>query len=219
MPRPCIIFGMRLAITIGAVAAALVGAAEKPPSADAKGKAELPFMHLPALGNPNASNSEITSLSLERMGITNLKPLWELTGLRELNLLRNPELPLTEVAKLQIALPRCEIQILLPLWPTVRTEIAIRRASGNLTNKLTQADYEKVHQLHLGGKRIGDLKPLAQLPKLERLFLNGNRVADLKPLAGLTNLTSLDLSDNPIPDDQIEMLERALRNCKIKFED
>ena len=41
--------------------------------------------------------------------------------------------------------------------------------------------------------------------------------ADLTPLAELTELKELSLILNPIPDDQMEMLRKALPNCRIEF--
>jgi internalin A len=49
------------------------------------------------------------------------------------------------------------------------------------------------------------------------LDLAGNQISDLSPLAGLTNLEVLGLSGNPFSEDQIEMLKKALPNCRIIY--
>ena len=76
-------------------------------------------------------------------------------------------------------------------------------------------------ELDFAGNPVGDLAPLASLPRLEvlglervradrwplsrlpglrRLSLHAAGVADLWPLGGLTDLQVLDLSDNPVTD-------------------
>ena len=73
-------------------------------------------------------------------------------------------------------------------------------------------------ELDLASKQISDLAPLAGLTNLKYLYLhNNNKITDLSPLKGLVNLKELYLHGNPIPDDQIEMLKKALPKCKIYF--
>ena len=51
-----------------------------------------------------------------------------------------------------------------------------------------------------GGKRLTDVRPLANLTKLQALTLRGNLISDITPLVGLTNLRYLDVQDNQITD-------------------
>jgi len=70
-------------------------------------------------------------------------------------------------------------------------------------------------ELNLGRNKITDLTPLTGLSQLTYLKLWENHVTDLTPLTGLTKLRKLNLYGNPIPDDQKEMLKKALPNCKF----
>ena len=68
----------------------------------------------------------------------------------------------------------------------------------------------------------GGLETLAKIRKAKesgttRLDLSGNQITDVTPLAELTKLEWLLLFNNQIPDDQKEMLKKALPNCDISF--
>lgn len=62
---------------------------------------------------------------------------------------------------------------------------------------------------------VSDLTPLADLGHLKELHLAGTQVSDVTPLAGLKNLVSLDLTSTQVSEEQVEMLRKALPNCKI----
>ena len=47
--------------------------------------------------------------------------------------------------------------------------------------------------------------------------LNDNRITDLTPLSRLKNLKMLILANNPIPDEQLDLLKKALPTCDIVF--
>ena len=72
--------------------------------------------------------------------------------------------------------------------------------------------------LRLEDSYLLDLSPLADLTNLKVLNLKYNKITDVSPLKGLTNLKRLYLYGNPIPEDQKEMLKKALPNCEIKFD-
>ena len=117
-------------------------------------------------------------------------------------------------------------------------EAAIKAAVGKSKGKLTNTDLNKVKQLLLMKKGIGDLKPLAKVGKLLRLGLSGNEITDLSPLSHLKELEWLDLRENKISDlttlrelkslkelnlmdnphvtkKEVEKLQEALPGCKI----
>ena len=74
------------------------------------------------------------------------------------------------------------------------------------------ADY-----LWLNGQQISDLSPMSGLTGLTYLHLVENRITDLTPLSGLKNLKMLILANNPIPDEQLDLLKKALPTCDIVF--
>jgi len=55
-------------------------------------------------------------------------------------------------------------------------------------------------ELHAGGNRLSDIRPLAALVELRVLYLWTNQIEDLAPLAGLTNLSRLSLRSNYFSD-------------------
>ena len=87
-----------------------------------------------------------------------------------------------------------------------------------ITDVTPLAELTLLEELFLQGNKITDITPLAELTGLEELYLEANQITGLTPLAGLTKLKILNLYGNPIPDDQIEMLRKALPNCDICFD-
>ena len=79
------------------------------------------------------------------------------------------------------------------------------------------AGLSKLEYLGLYGNEITDVTPLKGLANLELLSLGDNQITDLTSLMGLTNLKLLNLTRNPIPEDQKEMIEKALPDCDIWF--
>jgi Leucine-rich repeat (LRR) protein len=183
------------------VAVTLVGAAEKPPTVDAKGAADLPFMHLPALGNPNALNTEIVSLSFERMGVTDLNQLAKMTRLRELTLDHNEVADLKPLAGLK--------------------ELEQLSLSHNLVVDLKPlAKLVALRDLSIDHNLVTNLQPLEGLTKLEFLQLAGNPLDDLQPLAKLKALKLLNLVQAAgIPVAELARLHLALPQCRIQLPD
>ena len=89
---------------------------------------------------------------------------------------------------------------------------------GDIESKIQEAKESNATKLDLSDKGISDVSPLTGLTNLEELYLEANQITDLTPLAGLTKLKILNLYGNPIPDDQIEMLRKALPDCDICFD-
>ena len=57
------------------------------------------------------------------------------------------------------------------------------------------------------------------MAQLESLYLGANKISDISLLKDMTNFYHVGLERNPINSSQIDMLEEALPNCKIKYED
>ena len=88
---------------------------------------------------------------------------------------------------------------------------------SKITDVTSLAGLTKLGRLFLYGNQITDATPLASLTELHQLDLTNNQITDVTPLANLIKLTELDLAGNPIPEEQIEMLKKALPDCKIEF--
>jgi Leucine-rich repeat (LRR) protein len=89
-------------------------------------------------------------------------------------------------------------------------------ASG-ITDVTSLAKLINIEILGLGSNYITNVTPLAELTKLKTLWLPNNQITDVMPLAKLTKLRTLYLAGNPIPEEQIEMLRKALPKCQIEF--
>ena len=113
--------------------------------------------------------------------LPDLKPILNLSALRELNLSKNQITDIRPLANLtrltELTLSRNEIRDIAPL--------------ANLTN---------LTYLHLGENNIKDITPLANLTALTKLRLSRNQITDLNPLSGLIGLAFLGLKDNHITD-------------------
>ncbi len=137
-------------------------------------------------------------LSLRGNKIIDVTPLAGLTNLTELILWHNQISDLGPLARL--------------------TNLTKLNLYGNQITDLTPlAELKHLKDLTLPDNQITDLSPLAELTKLEELSLADNQIRDLTPLAGLTNLKYLNLSANPIPEGQIDLLEKSLPNCEIFY--
>jgi Leucine-rich repeat (LRR) protein len=147
--------------------------------------------------SPLAGLTNLESLWLDENQISDLSPLKGLTNLKYLYLENN------------------QISDLSPLAGLTLTELSL--FANEITDISSLARLTKLEALVLTTNQISDLSPLAGLTNLERLTLNENQISDISPLKGLTNLKELFLVDNPIPDDQKEMLRKALPNCDISF--
>ena len=90
-------------------------------------------------------------------------------------------------------------------------------SKSKITDITPLAGLTDLKRLDLSDSPITDITPLAELTNLELLVLSEIPITDITPLAGLTKLRGLNLINNPIPDDQKEMLKKALPNCQIHF--
>lgn len=91
--------------------------------------------------------------------------------------------------------------------------------SGNqLENIYGLLPMKKLRELDLSDNQISDTTPLAELFGLEKLDLSNNRISSVTALMGLTHLKELDLRGNPLPQEQLEKIEKTLVNCEIRHD-
>jgi hypothetical protein len=95
-------------------------------------------------------------------------------------------------------------------------------SEGNRTTAQPVVVVEQWAEWEANPEPYGGLETLAKIRKAKesgttRLDLSGNQITDVTPLAELTKLEWLLLFNNQIPDDQKEMLKKALPNCRISF--
>jgi Leucine-rich repeat (LRR) protein len=84
------------------------------------------------------------------------------------------------------------------------------------------ARLQDLEYVELFKNQIEDVRPLAKLKKLIDLNLSHNLIKDLSPLQTLLKLERLWIynannynADDPVPPEQVEALQNALRNCNI----
>jgi uncharacterized protein (TIGR02996 family) len=134
---------------------------------------------------------------VELLGIDALRPLAELTSLRELDLgdagWTDVE-PLADLTALErLDLRSSETVRLEPLRKLSQLrELNLRGCTG-LSDLGPLACLTQLEHLRLGYTRVRDLRPLAKLERLTTLELAGTPIVDLTPLFGLPALRKLDL--------------------------
>lgn len=69
--------------------------------------------------------------------------------------------------------------------------------------------------LSLNRNLIERIEPITEIKQLQHLELSNNKIKEVRALATLLELRNLDLRNNPIRDYDIQILEKALPNCKI----
>jgi internalin A len=167
-----------------------------------------------------AKESKATKLDLGSYRIPDLAPLASLTNLKELKLRENQITdvsPLAGLTKLEyLSLSHNKITNVMPLAGLTNLE-TLSITYNSITDLAPLVGLTNLKMLDLTTNRIIDLASLAGLTKLTKLHLRFNQITDVSPLAGLTKLEALVLANNPIPDDQIEVLRKALPNCSINF--
>ena len=167
---------------------------------------------------PIANLRSLQTLDLNATDIADLTLLVGLTKLREINLNHTEVVnlkPLAEFKKLQsLHLNYTRVSDLTPLAAIQNlhdlfldgTDVSDIRALGGL---------KSLAWLYLYKTSVIDLTPLAKLTNLEYLDLSSTQVRDLTPLHGLKNLKWLDVKKTQANDAHIDLLQRALPNCKI----
>ena len=152
-----------------------------------------------------AKDIGLTDLELPGNNISDITPLAGLTNLTGLVLFGHNISDLTPLAGLT-------------------NLTSLRLTMNNISDLTPLAGLTNLIWLHLDANNISDITPLAGLTNLRVLDLNsiigGNpKISDITPLVGLTNLTELYLNDNNISDSQKALLEQALPNTDIFWND
>lgn len=150
----------------------------------------LEIASVPLYGNhitdlwPIAGLTNLTDLTIARVGLSDISPLAGLTNLRYLDLSSNGEISdLTALAGLR-NLTNLDLRV------------------NNISNLMPLAGLTNLTEIIIHGNQISDISPLAGLTNLTRLELSQNQIPNgqLHFLSGLTNLTFLGLSGNGISD-------------------
>ena len=87
---------------------------------------------------------------------------------------------------------------------------------NQLTNVKGLENLTQMESLHLGMNQLTDVKNLGKLPRLRILSLYNNQLTDLEGLEKLEKLERLNLENNQLTKTQVDQLQKALPNCKIK---
>ncbi len=125
--------------------------------------------------------TELTSLCVGNMGVTDLSGLEYCTNLTVLNLDRN------EIS---------DISVLSSL-----TNLTVLGLANNQVNDISSlATLNHLEYLYIGDNQISDVSPLHSLDSLRVLSLYSNQISDISPLGSLTKLTLFDIRDNQIND-------------------
>ncbi|MAY06585.1 MAG: hypothetical protein CMO72_05400 [Verrucomicrobiales bacterium] len=96
-------------------------------------------------------------------------------------------------------------------------EKAIRKQLDKSKGYLTKADLDNITHLDLEYKNPTELpEGLENLTELEHLSLDQNKLTNVKGLEKLTQLKFLSLRNNELTKVQINELQKALPNCRIR---
>ncbi|RKU28105.1 hypothetical protein C6499_10540 [Candidatus Poribacteria bacterium] len=146
---------------------------------------------------------EFIDFSRRENKITDVSPLENLTGMRDLRLGYNQIrdiTPLTDLTNFEtLVLWGNQISDITPLANL--TNLMRLLLSNNQIRDITPlANLTNLRDLRLGYNQIRDITPLTDLTNFEMLVLWGNQISDITAVANLTNLRDLLLSNNQIRD-------------------
>ncbi|MFC1525995.1 leucine-rich repeat domain-containing protein, partial [Candidatus Latescibacterota bacterium] len=145
--------------------------------------------------------TNLTSLYLNNNQIDDVTPLSSLTQLESLGMANSPNTNLADLEQLVTGLPGLTY---LALWGMGLTDVSFLGGMSGLTS------------LTLANNSISDLSPSAGLLELQTLYLYSNDITDLSPLSGLTQLRQLYLGDNQISD--LSPLQGLLELSRLELE-
>lgn len=145
----------------------------------------------------------VYNLSLNYMGIRDLRPLKYFTSLRYLSLIGNQIADLTPLANLRLKELIASdnlIEDLTPLTSFVApSEIRILMLAHNgIADVSPISRFDRLRELWLTNNRLTDVAPLQAISGLERLYLSQNQIATVEALGGLQALQVVGLSLNPL---------------------
>lgn len=147
--------------------------------------------------------TELRTLDLRNIQITDLSPLTALTSLSRLYLSNtrvtdlSPIIALTDLSKLSLS--NTQITDLSPLTAlTGLSELSI--SNSQITDLSPLTALTGLSGLYLNNTQVTDLSPLTALTGLSTLSLEHTQIADLSPLAALTGLSLLYLSNTQVAD-------------------
>jgi internalin A len=150
-----------------------------------------------------AADAAQRTLILRDLEVSDLRPLAQLTRLRQLSFQGTSVTDLGPLAHLkalqQLSLQRTGVTDLGPL-AHLKALQWLDLDGTSVTDLGPLAQLRTLHRLYLRGTRVTDLGPLAQLRALQRLYLDGTAVTDLGPLARLKTLQSLSLEGTTVTD-------------------
>jgi len=121
---------------------------------------------------------------------------------------------LSEIEKL--ALERGNIKDIAPLSGLINLNY-LRLSDNKITDIGPLEKLTKLTYLQLRENNISDVTPLLKCKSLRQLYLNGNNIKDITPLISMSHLKSLNLKGNPISKDQMDILRKTLKGCRIDF--
>jgi hypothetical protein len=148
-------------------------------------------------GLENATN--IGSLFLPNLGITNIDPIASLTKITFLglnnNTISNIE-PLRKLTKLQrLVINDNQIENMDSLSALKLTDLLI--GNNHITDISPLRDLP-LKWLIISHNQISDIEPLKNISSLEHVYIDNNQISDISVLEELPNLQEVDLENNPL---------------------
>lgn len=166
-----------------------------------------------------AELKNLGSLVVNHPQISDLSPLAELMNLRSLDISYtqvsdlSPLSELKNIESLDVSNTNVKNVMLLAELGSLHYLDVSNTQVSDLT-PLTKLKH--LHWLNVAISNVTDLTPLAKLKKLEILDISNTQVLDLTPLTKLKNLEEIDISNTQVTDEQIQQLQKALPDCRIK---
>lgn len=147
---------------------------------------------------PQIRNGAVSQLQLSCQNVSRLSPLWALKKLELLNITSSPG----------------KVESLEPLQGM---PLSILFLNGNPVSNLSPLEGMQLTFLGMSRTKVTDLSPLHGMPLI---FLNcdGAPIADLSPLRNCKKLKTLSVVDTQVTREEVVSLQKALPNCKIKWQ-
>jgi Leucine-rich repeat (LRR) protein len=150
--------------------------------------------------------------------ITDLSPLREFIGLRELKLSNTRVSDLSPLANmLTLEVLECPRNPVSSLQPLVRlTKLTLLNCENTPVADLRPlAGLVNLEELKCSGTQVRDLRPLAGLTKLKFLEAYNTGIKSLKPLMGLSNLKTLVIYNTKVSAKAVDAFKAARPQCDV----